>query len=480
MNRITMLGTGYVGLVSGACLAELGHIITCTDIDAHKIRRLQLGQMPFYEPGLDTLVQRNHARGRLAFEADPARATAGAEAVFIAVGTPSGADGSADLSALFAACHLVIESAPTRPMLLVQKSTAPVGTARRLRHEIASRNGHGVLLEVAVNPEFLQEGCAIETFLHPDRVVIGTDSVRAERLMRRIYRPLSLQGTPMVATTLESAEMIKYASNCLLATKISYINEIANLCESVGADARVVAHGMGLDHRIGSSFLHPGPGFGGSCFPKDAQALLRFAAECGVTLRVVSAALEVNRAQAERMVVKSEAALGALPAPRIALLGLSFKPETDDIRESPGLRLAEIYLERGASVVAHDPMAMPNVRTTALGRRMRFAEAPYEAVHDADALVVATDWEQYRNLDLRRVASLLRHPVLLDLRRIFEPQDAVDAGLDYHCVGLPPRLGDRNHREPRTQAGLGARRTAVDRATPTHARADSVSRKSAP
>ncbi len=452
-----MLGTGYVGLVSGACLAELGHHVTCTDIDARKIQQLQLGRMPFYEPGLAGLVQQNCAGGRLTFEPELARATAGAEAVFIAVGTPPMADGSADLSALFAACHVVIGTSPNRFTLLIQKSTAPVGTARRLRQEIASCNGHGERLEVAVNPEFLQEGSAIENFLHPDRVVIGTGSARAERLMRRIYAPISLQGTPLVATTLESAEMIKYASNCLLATKVSYINEIANLCEAVEADARVVARGMGLDRRIGPKFLHPGPGFGGSCFPKDAQALLRFAAERGVSLRIVAAALEVNNAQGERMVDKSEAALGGLAGPRIALLGLAFKPNTDDIRESPGLRLAEMYLERGAAVVAHDPMAVPNVMATTVGRSLRFADDPYEAVRDADALVVVTDWEEYRRLDLRRVASLLRRPVLLDLRCIFKPKDAVDAGLDYHSVGLQPLLGGRRGPEPRTAARREAR-----------------------
>jgi len=466
MNRITMLGTGYVGLVTGACFAELGNSVTCTDIDSHKIRRLQSGELPFYEPGLAALVERNRARGRLAFEPEPGPAVAEAQVVFIAVGTPPGADGSADLSAVFAACHLVVENSRNRYRLLVQKSTAPMGTARQLRQEIARRNGHGAHVDVAVNPEFLREGSAIETFLHPDRVVIGSETARAERLLRKIYLPLALQGTPVLATNLESAEMIKYASNCFLATKISYINEIADLCETVGADVRVVARGMGLDRRIGSKFLHAGPGFGGSCFPKDAQALVHFAAEKGERLRIAEAALDVNRAQRERMVRKSDLALGGLRGRRIALLGLAFKPNTDDIRDSPALDLAERYLEHGATVVTHDPEAMPNTRATLLGQRLSYATGPYEAAEDADALVVVTDWESYRRLDLRRVASLLRRPVLLDLRGIYDSQHAVEAGLDYHCVGGPARRGANHHVEPLTKG----RATIVRAKEPANAR----------
>jgi len=441
MIRITMLGTGYVGLVSGACLAELGNRVTCTDVDCHKIRLLQRGELPFYEPGLTELVERNRARGRLAFDLEPTRAIADAQVVFISVGTPPGPDGSADLSAVFAACHLVTENTPNRYKLLVQKSTAPVGTARRLREELASRNGHGARVDVAANPEFLREGSAIETFLHPDRVVIGAETARAERLLRKIYLPLCLQGTPVLVTNLEAAEMIKYASNCFLATKISYINEIADLCEAVGADVRVVAHGMGLDRRIGPKFLHAGPGFGGSCFPKDAQALVRFAAERGERLRIAEAALDVNRAQRDRMVRKTEQALGSLWGRRIALLGLAFKPNTDDVRDSPALDLAEKYLACGATVVAHDPEGIANARATPVGRRLIYASGPYTAARGADALVVVTDWESYRRLDLRRVAWLLRQPILLDLRGIYEPRQAVDAGLDYHCVGGSSQLG---------------------------------------
>ena len=451
MFRVAVVGTGYVGLVTGACFAELGNRITCTDVDSRKIGLLHRGLLPFYEPGLAELVDRNRAQGRLTFECEPARAVAEADVVFISVGTPPGPDGSADLSAVFAACHLVAENTRNR-CLLVQKSTSPVGTARRLREEIARRNGHGAHVEVAVNPEFLREGSAIDTFLRPDRVVIGVESAHAEQVLRELYLPLTANGAPVVVTNLESAEMIKYASNCFLATKISYINEIANLCEVVGADARVVARGMGLDPRIGPKFLHAGPGFGGSCFPKDVQALVRFASERGERLRIAEAALDVNRAQRERMVRKTEEALGGLEGRRIAMLGLSFKPCTDDVRDSPGLELAERYLERGATVVVHDPEAMANARATAVGRRLTYARGPYSAAKGADALVIVTEWELYRKLDLRRAAGLLRRPIMLDLRCAFEPRQAVEAGLDYHCVGRCSQPGSVRDAEVRTRA----------------------------
>jgi UDPglucose 6-dehydrogenase len=454
MTQITILGTGYVGLVTGACLADLGNRVTCADVDSHKIDRLERGELPFYEPGLAELVEKNRANGRLRFMAEPARAVAEARVVFIAVGTPPAPDGSADLSAVFAAARLVVENSHAGYKLVVQKSTAPVGTARRLWEEIASRNGHAGRIEVAVNPEFLCEGSAIETFLHADRVVIGVESTRAERLLRKIYLPHCLQGTPVVVTNLETAELIKYASNCYLATKVSYINEIANLCEIVGADARVVAHGMGLDRRIGHEFLRPGPGFGGSCFPKDTQALVRFAAERGERLRVSEAALEVNRAQRDRMLDKTERALGGLWHRRIAVLGLAFKPNTDDVRESPALDLVEKYLSCGATVVAHDPEAMENARATPVGKRLLYAPGPYEAVKGADAAVVVTEWEEYRRLDLERVASLLRRPVLLDLRGIYEPRAAERAGLQLHSVGRTPQIGT----DRRPEAGAWTRR----------------------
>jgi UDPglucose 6-dehydrogenase len=448
MIRISMLGTGYVGLVTGACLADLGNAVTCADIDSHKIRLLQSGGLPFYEPGLAELIQRNCENGRLSFELDLGRAVSQAQVVFLAVGTPPRPDGSADLSALFAAAQVIAENHHKGYTLVVQKSTAPVGTARRLGEEIVLRNGKGGRVDVASNPEFLREGSAIQDFLHPDRVVIGAQTTRAEQLLRKIYLPLCLQGTPVLTTSLETAEMIKYASNCFLATKISYINEIANLCEHVGADVQIVARGMGMDRRIGPKFLHAGPGFGGSCFPKDAQALVHFASSQGDRLRIAEAALDVNRVQRQRMVDKTSGALGGLQGRRIALLGLAFKPETDDVRESAGLDLAGRFLEEGATVDAHDPEAMENARATPVGQKLAYAADPYVAVEGADAVVVATDWDQYRKLDLKRVATLLRRPVLIDLRDIYEPQDAVRAGLDYYCVGRPPVLASRSADSP--------------------------------
>jgi UDPglucose 6-dehydrogenase len=441
MIRITMVGTGYVGLVSGACMAEIGHRVTCTDCDTDKIERLSRGEMPFHEPGLAALIEANRARGRLSFDHEPARAVAGAQVVFLTVGTPPGPDGAADLTALHAASRLAIEQARRHDQVLVQKSTAPVGTARRLLREIPERNGFGPHLDVAVNPEFLRERAAIEDFLHPDRIVIGVETPRAERLLEAIYRPLTSRGVSLLVTNLESAEMIKYASNCFLATKISYIDEIADLCETVGADVRVVSRGMGMDQRIGPKFLSPGPGFGGSCFPKDAHALVRFAAEQGEHLRIAEAALDVNEAQRERMVRKAEEAMGGLKSRRIALLGLAFKPDTDDVRESPGLDLAGRLVERGATIVAHDPQAIENARATPVGQQLVYASGPYEAIEGADAVMIVTEWEAYRRLDLRRVATLLRDPVLLDLRGVFDPERAVNAGLDYHGVGVRARLG---------------------------------------
>src|SRR5262245_5808826 len=458
MWRVTMGAIGYVELVAGACMGEIGHRVTCTECDTEKIERLVRGELPFHEPGLAALLEVNRARGRLSFDRDPARAVAGAQAVFLTVGTPPGPDGGADLSALSAAGRLAIEQVRRHDQVLVQKSTAPVGTARRLLQEIPDRNGFGPHLDVAVNPEFLREGSAIEDFLHPDRIVIGVASARAERLLEAIYRPLTSRGVALLATNLESAEMIKYASNCFLATKISYINEIANLCETVGADARVVARGMGMDCRIGARFLHPGPGFGGSCFPKDAHALVHFAAEKGERLRIAEAALDVNEAQRERMVCKAEEATGGLRARRIALLGLAFKPDTDDVRESPGLDLAGRLIERGATVVAHDPKAIDNARTTPVGRRLFYATDAYAAVRHADAVMIVTEWDAYRRLDLRRLASLLRDPVLLDLRGLFDPERAVDAGLRYHGVGVPAHLGAPRTVEANGNGRSGARR----------------------
>ncbi|HKA23530.1 MAG TPA: UDP-glucose/GDP-mannose dehydrogenase family protein, partial [Candidatus Eisenbacteria bacterium] len=418
MIRIAVVGTGYVGLVTGACLADFGNRVVCADVDASKIQSLEKGQIPFYEPGLEELVRRNVKEGRLAFSADVARAVGPAHVVFIAVGTPPAADGSADLSAVFAVGRLIAKELAGGYKVVVQKSTVPVGTARRLWEELKRHAGDGGV-DVASNPEFLREGSALETFLRPDRVVLGAETPRSERLLRAIYRPLYLIETPMVVTTLETAELIKYAANAFLAMKVSYINEIANLCEAVGADVQTVAKAVGLDGRIGRKFLHAGPGYGGSCFPKDTLALATFAREKGERLRLVESTSAANEAQKARMVDKIEGAVGSLTGKRIALLGLSFKPNTDDIREAPALDIAAGLLKRGARVVAHDPAAMEAVRATSVGKKLEFAQDPYEAAHGADAVVIVTEWNLYRRLDLRMLAKIQRRPVLVDLRNLY-------------------------------------------------------------
>jgi len=449
MIRIAIVGTGYVGLVTGACLADFGNRVVCADVDGSKIASLEKGQIPFYEPGLEELVRRNVKEGRLAFSADVAAAVGPAHVVFIAVGTPPAQDGSADLSAVFTVGRLIASQLAGGYKVVVQKSTAPVGTARRLWDDLKRHAGDGGV-DVASNPEFLREGSALETFLRPDRVVLGAETPRSERLLRAIYRPLYLIETPMVVTTLETAELIKYASNAFLAMKISYINEIANLCEAVGADVQTVAKAVGLDGRIGRKFLHAGPGYGGSCFPKDTLALAHFAREKGERLRLVEGTSAVNEAQKARMVDKIERAVGSLNGKRIALLGLSFKPNTDDIREAPALDIAAGLVKRGARVIGHDPAAMEAVRQTPVGKKMEFAQDPYEAAHGADAVVLVTEWNLYRRLDLRMLAKILRKPVFLDLRNLYAPEDVAAAGLNHHSVGRAPRAADRPRKKKAT------------------------------
>jgi UDPglucose 6-dehydrogenase len=434
--RIGVLGTGYVGLVTGACLADFGHRVVCSDIDASKIEGLKRGEIPIYEPGLAELVERNRDDRRLSFTADVPRTIEQSQVLFIAVGTPPKSDGSADLSAIWEAGKLVAQHHGDNYKVVVQKSTAPVGTARKLWQQL-KKSAPGAQIDVASNPEFLREGSAIETFMRADRVIIGAETGRSEKLMRDIYRPLYLIETPMVVTGLETAELIKYAANAFLATKISFINEMANLCEAFGADVQVVSKGIGLDGRIGRKFLHAGAGYGGSCFPKDTQALVSFGRAAGEPMRIVSATVETNRAQHERMVDKIERAVGKLKGKRIALLGLSFKPNTDDIRDAPALAIARGLLRRGATVIAHDPVAMDNVARSPIGRRLEFALDAYSAAEGANAVVLATEWNQYRRLDLKRIAKQLKKPVLLDLRNVYEPEDAVRAGLAYYGVGRP-------------------------------------------
>ncbi len=431
--RITMIGTGYVGLVTGTCLAEFGHQVTCVDKDAGKIERLVAGEIPIYEPGLEQMVAKNVREERLSFTTDLGAAR-GSDAVFIAVGTPTHrrGNGYADLSYVYAAAR---ELAPLLDdyTVVVDKSTVPVGTARQVARIVREANP-AARFDVVSNPEFLREGAAISDFMRPDRVVIGADSEQAIEVMKEIYNPLYLIAVPFVITTIETAELIKYASNAFLAVKISFINEMANLCEAVGGNVVDLARGIGLDGRIGPKFLHPGPGYGGSCFPKDTLALLRIAQENGEACRIVEAAVEVNAAQQARMVKKIRDALGGDPAGKtIAALGLTFKPETDDLRESPPLAILPPLSEKGARIQCHDPVAMAAARE--ICPDFDYRPSAYEACRDADVVVLFTEWNQYRALDLDRLRSLVRTPVFVDLRNVYTPEKMRRAGFQYHGVG---------------------------------------------
>jgi len=433
--RIAMIGTGYVGLVSGACFSEFGVDVVCVDKDAAKIERLGRGEIPIFEPGLDDLVARNARAGRLSFTTDLPAAVAGADAVFIAVGTPSRrGDGHADLSYVFAAAEEVA-AALTGYAVVVTKSTVPVGTGRRVA-EIIRAARPDAAFDVASNPEFLREGSAIADFMRPDRVVVGTDSERALGVLRALYRPLYLIETPVVATSVETAEMIKYASNAFLATKITFINEVADLCEAVGADVHDVARGMGLDGRIGRKFLHPGPGFGGSCFPKDTLAFARTGREAGRPLRLVETTVEVNEARKAAMAGRVVAACGGSVAGKtVGVLGVTFKPNTDDMRDAPSLAILPALLAAGARIRAYDPAAGREGARLLPG--VDWAEDAYAAVDGADCALVLTEWNEFRALDLPRLRGLLRAPVLVDLRNVYSPSEARDAGLSYHGVGRP-------------------------------------------
>ncbi|HXO00551.1 MAG TPA: UDP-glucose/GDP-mannose dehydrogenase family protein [Stellaceae bacterium] len=431
--RIAMIGTGYVGLVSGACFSEFGVSVTCVDKDADKIARLNRGEVPIYEPGLDQLVTVNKAAGRLTFTTDLKAALDGAEAVFIAVGTPSRrGDGHADLSFVYAAIR---EIAPllSNTAVVVTKSTVPVGTGRRVENILAMRLVEGTF-DVASNPEFLREGSAIQDFMRPDRVVIGTDSEHARTVLRALYRPLYLLETPVVFTTIETAELIKYAANAFLATKVTFINQVADLCEAVGADVQDVARGIGLDGRIGRKFLHAGPGFGGSCFPKDCAALVRTAEEAGSPLTMIERVLEINDSRKRGMAERIAAVCGGDVAGKaIAVLGLTFKPNTDDMRESPSLSILPPLVEAGATIRAFDPEGMTEAKK--LLPDLDYCSDAYQAIEGADALVLLTEWNEFRALDLARVKSLLRTPVVVDLRNIYQPQEMAEAGLTYHSIG---------------------------------------------
>lgn len=432
--NIAMIGTGYVGLVTGTCLAELGHHVTCLDKDREKIASLEQGNIPIYEPGLEAMVRKNVEGGRLRFTIDLAEAMEAARAVFIAVGTPSHrrGNGYADLSYIFEAAR-ELAGFIRNYTVVVNKSTVPVGTGRQVRRIILETNPEA-RFDVVSNPEFLREGAAINDFMRPDRVVVGAGSERAAEVLKEIYNPLYLNSTPFVVTTLETAELIKYAANAFLALKISFINEMANLCEAVGADVIDLAHAVGLDGRIGRKFLHPGPGYGGSCFPKDTLALLRIAQEHGTGVRLVEAAVEVNSAQKGRMIKKIRDALGGSEAGKIiGVLGITFKPETDDLREAPALTILPVLHERGARIRIHDPQGMKEARR--ICPEYDYAEDAYAACAGADAVVLMTEWNEYRALDLERIRKSMKSPVFIDLRNVYEPRRLEEAGFDYVGVG---------------------------------------------
>ncbi|HEY8494493.1 MAG TPA: UDP-glucose/GDP-mannose dehydrogenase family protein [Myxococcota bacterium] len=434
--NIAIIGSGYVGLVTGACFAEFGVHVVCADKDANKIAGLRAGRIPIYEPGLEELVERNVRQGRLSFTTDTGEAVRGALVVFIAVQTPALPDGTTDLAAVEAVAREIGRHLDGFKVV-VTKSTVPVGTAHKVRGWIEDelqKAGRRCAFDVASNPEFLREGAAIGDFMRPDRVVIGAESEETIAILRDLYRPLYLIETPFVITNIPTAELIKYAANAFLATKISFINEMANLCERIGADVHGVARAMGLDRRIGPKFLHPGPGFGGSCFPKDTRSAVRFAHELGERLEIVEAVVRVNERQRQRMVDKIVQALdGELEGKCIAVLGLSFKPETDDMREAPSVDIIRALLARGARVRAFDPVAMENA--AALLPEVEMCRDAYEPCDGADALVIVTEWNQFRMLDLERIMKLLRQPVMLDLRNIYEPEAMRRRGFRYVSVG---------------------------------------------
>lgn len=434
--NIAIVGSGYVGLVTGACLADFGHNVICVDADCDRVTRLSNGDIPFFEPGLAELVERNAAAGRLLFTADIGPAVSTSTVIFLAVGTPEGRDGAADMSQVSAAVAAIAAHVDGY-RIIVTKSTVPVGTGWGLRELMRRHLRAPVEFDVVANPEFLREGSAIEDFMRPDRIVIGADSARAAAVIREIYRPLYLIETPFVITDLATAEMIKYASNALLAVKISFMNEIANLCDDVRADVHTVAKGMGLDNRIGPKFLHPGPGYGGSCFPKDTRALASLGKRFGTPQHIVESAIRVNEEQRRRLFRKIELALGGLWGRRIAMLGLSFKPNTSDVREAPALYLCRELVAAGASICAFDPIAMKDAASDLadLGASVEFASDPYEAAAGADAVVIMTEWNEFRNLDLVALRSSVASPLLVDARNILEPSQARAAGFRYLCTG---------------------------------------------
>jgi UDPglucose 6-dehydrogenase len=433
--KICVVGSGYVGLVTGACLADFGMTVTGVDKDAAKIAALERGEIPIYEPGLEEIVAKNVRAGRLRFTTELAPAIREARAVFIAVGTPPLPDGRADLSFVRQVAESIGDNL-NGYKVVITKSTVPVGTGQMVESVVRERSGGGQEFAVVSNPEFLREGSAIEDFMQPDRVVVGARTDRAVQVMLDIYAPLKAAGVPFVVADVESAEMIKYASNGFLATKIAFVNEVAELCEAVGADVEVVARGMGLDNRIGPKFLHPGPGFGGSCFPKDTRAVAQIAEQHGLRFEIIESVLSANERAKRRMIPKIEQALGGLAGRTVAVLGLAFKGETDDMRESPAIPIVEGLIAAGATVRAYDPAAMEQARPM-LPAGVVYCDDAYETAAGADAAVIATEWNQFRALELDRLRELLARPLLVDLRNLYDPARVASAGLRYVSVGRP-------------------------------------------
>ena len=431
--HIGIIGTGYVGLVTGACFAEFGVYATCIDKDEKKIRSLKKGEIPFYEPGLEGLVKKNIKNGRLRFSTKIQDAVDTSLVIFIAVGTPPRGDGSADMRYVDSVAEEIAGNIKGYKVI-VTKSTVPVGTGARLTKIISKRLKEQVDFDMVSNPEFLREGAAIEDFMRPNRVVIGAKSQQAVAIMKDLYRPLYLIETPFVITDVETAELIKYASNSFLAVKISFINELSNLCDRVGADVHMVAKGMGLDHRIGAKFLHPGPGYGGSCFPKDTRALLTIAANSGMELGIVNAAVQANERQKSIMIDKIKQGLGDLKGKTIAVLGLSFKPNTNDMREAPSISIIEKLLKEQVKVKVFDPIAMDDAKAI-FHAKIKYAKGPYDCVKGADALIILTEWNEFRNLELVKIKTLLKTPNFFDLRNIYEPGKMKRLGFNYFCVG---------------------------------------------
>lgn len=435
--KIAVVGTGYVGLVTGTCLAEVGIDVTCVDVDQKKIENLTKGILPIYEPGLDKLVHKNFEKGRLSFSTNLAESIKGADVAFIAVGTPPGEDGSADLQYVLTVARQIGENMNDYGVIIT-KSTVPVGTALKVKkalQDALDKRGANIEFDVASNPEFLKEGAAVNDFMKPDRIVVGVESDRARQTLDKLYHPFTLNGHPVIFMDIPSAEMTKYAANAMLATKISFMNDIANLCEVMGADVNLVRKGIGSDPRIGNKFIYPGIGYGGSCFPKDVKALVRTARENGHEMRILQSVEEVNEDQKNVLFQKVKNRFDSLAGMKFAMWGLSFKPNTDDMREAPSLVIIDKLLAEGATVVAYDPVAMEEARHM-IGDKVEFAKNEYEALDNADALLIVTEWSEFRIPDFKDVKSRLKNKIIFDGRNIFDREEMIKQGFEYHCIGV--------------------------------------------